>query len=171
MGTVSLGGHSGQGLPALPHDTPGVLANSSVESAEGRGSEVAWPPNGCCRRSPHTSGRQRGPHTHPLGCASHCRAGHCGQPLDIPQLDKGAPCPWATRWHCSGDTFFGGTPAWPECGADGPRLLDPGLPAPRLGQHLQPAGLRAPAHNRPAAAPTSHLLWCRPLCPSECTAN
>jgi hypothetical protein len=35
-------------------------------------------------------------------------------------------------------------PALVDCVADGPSLLDPQLPVPRPGQHLQPSGLVQP---------------------------
>lgn len=98
-----------------------------------------------CSPRPPPRGRQREPRTHSVGCASPCHAGHCGERSSCPIAGPGCPAHVGyTSEAAFRNAFFAGPPALLDCRADGLSLLDPGLPAPRLDRHLQPAGLTRP---------------------------
>lgn len=121
---------------------PSVLANSPTE----RGQRV----RGCLtpkwllqRQPPSPQADKRLSRTRLVELQ--CYASHRGQLSACPTAGQGCSVHVGrTGYTTFRNAFFGGTPASLDYKADGPRLLAPRLPAPRRGQHLQPAGLARP---------------------------
>lgn len=154
-----------------------VLANSLCESGQrGDGQKLPGPKRLLQKAAPPTHpthlSRQRESRTHPVGCVAQSR----WSLWSALRLSYSWTRVSAHAGHTGGPAFrnvsFGGTPALLDCGADGPSLWDPGAASPEAGLASAARGPGvAPGHNSPTSAPSSHLLECRPLCPSECTAN
>lgn len=149
---------------------PSVLANSPIESSRRReGQRLPGPKMAATEGSPPiSSSGQRKPCTHSVGCASQRHAGHCGQLSSCLVAGRGCPtCMGYTSDATFRNAFSRGPPALLDRRADGRSLLDPGLPAPRPGQHLQPIGLArplptiAPSQPPPAICSSTDLVACR----------
>ena len=154
-----------------------VLANSLCESGQrGDSQKLPGPKTAAAESSsphpPHTLKQTKGVPHPPCGLRSSVTLVIVVSSQAVLQLDKGVPHMWAIGSPAFRNVSFGRTPALLDCGADGLSLWDPGAASPEAGPASAARGPGvAPGHNSPTSAPSSHLLECRPLCPSECMAN